>query len=211
MSAEDLVKVLKGSKDPEHDFSKYLDDASLNDLAGFMKTDLMDDSQYIDPQTLSVNGGDAAHGKTLFDAQCANCHGDDGTTIEFRFEGRDATLGTLAMVDPWRFLHKTRFGTPGTAMVIGYDLGWTAQDGRDVLLYAQSLPTGLEVEPQGRRSWSGREGQTGQPGGPAQSIFTGILTALGAIFTGLGFAVVLGLFLIGVIFVVVWLVRGKSK
>jgi hypothetical protein len=113
------------------------------------------------------------------------------------------------VVDPWRFLHKTRFGTPGTDMVIGYDLGWTAQDGRDVLLYAQSLPSGLEVEPQ-EPSLEGRSGESTQPGGPAQSIFTGMLTALGAVFTGLGFAVLLGLFLVGVLLVVVWLVRGSK-
>lgn len=210
LSADDLVKVLKGSMDAEHDFSKYLDDASLNDLAGFMKSSLVDDNQYIDPQTLSVKDGDAAHGKQLFDGQCAKCHGADGEKIEFRFQGRDATLGTLAVVDPWRFLHKTRFGTPGTNMVIGYDLGWEAQDGRDVLLYAQSLPSGLEAEPQ-EPSLNGREGQPAQPGGPAQSIFTGILTALGAIFTGLGFAAVLGISLAFVLLVIVWLVRGKSK
>lgn len=210
MSVDDLVNVLKGSTDKEHDFSKYLDDASLHDLAGFLKSDLVDDSQYIDPQTLSVKGGDAAHGKQLYDGQCAKCHGADGGTLEIRFEGRDASLGTLAVVDPWRFLHKTRFGTPGTEMVIGYDLGWTAQDGRDVLLYAQSLPSGFEVEPQ-EPSLEGRTGESAQPGGPAQSIFTGILTALGAVFTGLGFAVLLGIFLVGVLFVIVWLVRGKSK
>ena len=209
-SVDELVAILKGSQDPEHDFSSYLDDASLNDMAGFLNSALVDDSLYIDAQTLSVKDGDAAKGKTLYDAQCARCHGQDGATLKFRFEGRDATLGTLAVVDPWRFLHKTRFGTPGTEMVIGYDLGWQPQDGRDVLLYAQSLPTGLE-NPAGTPSLSGREGETGQPGGPAQNLFTGILTALGAMATGLGFALVLGIVLIGVIFVVVWLVRGKSK
>ncbi len=210
MSEDDLVKVLSGSTDPEHDFSQYLDDASLNDLAFFLKTGLVDDSQYIDPQTLKVIGGNSAHGKELFDGQCAKCHGEDGLKIMFRFEGSDAGLGTLAVVDPWRFLHKTRFGTPGTEMIIGYDLGWQAQDGRDVLLYAQSLPTNLEQATEAP-SISGDEGETSQPGGPAQSIFTGILTALGAIFTGLGFAVLLGLFMVGVLLVVVWLVRGKSK
>jgi mono/diheme cytochrome c family protein len=209
-SVDELVANLKGSLDPDHDFSSYLDDASLNDLAGFLNSALIDDSLYIDAQTLSVKDGNSAQGKTLYDAQCARCHGEDGSTLKFRFEGRDATLGTLAVVDPWRFLHKTRFGTPGTEMVIGYDLGWQPQDGRDVLLYAQSLPTGLETQPEAP-SLSGREGETGQPGGPAQNLFTGILTALGAMATSLGFALVLGIFLIGVIFVVVWLVRGKSK
>ncbi len=210
-SVDQLVAALSGAGDPEHDFSPYLDEASLNDLAGFLKDSLVDDAEFIDPQTLAVKGGDAAHGETLYNAQCASCHGADGATLPFRFEGRDATLGTLAVVDPWRFLHKTRFGTPGTQMVIGYDLGWTAQDGRDVLLYAQGLPSGLDGQPQSG-ALEGREGESAaQPGGPATGILTGILTALGAVATGVGFAVVLGVFLVGVIFVIVWLIRGKQR
>jgi mono/diheme cytochrome c family protein len=210
MSVEELVGVLKGSQDSQHDFSAYLDDASMNDLAGFLKNELVDDRQYINPQTLAVKDGDATHGQVLYSGQCQRCHGGDGSQIELVFEGQGTSLGRLAVVDPWRFLHKTRFGTPGTDMVIGYDLGWTAQDGRDVLLYAQSLPSGLETPTQAP-ALSGREGQTSQPGGPAQNLFTGILTALGAVFTGLGFAVLMGLFLVGVLLVIVWLVRGKSK
>lgn len=210
-SAEELVSILKGSADPEHDFSAYLDDASLNDLAVFLKTALIDDTQYIDLQTLRVKGGDVGHGGQLYNAQCARCHGEDGAKITFRFEGRDATLGTLAVVDPWRFLHKTRFGTPGTDMVVGFDLGWTPQDGRDVLLYAQSLPSGLVTEQQGGALGELPAETQARPGGPATSFLTGILTALGAVATGVGFAVMLGVFLVGVLFVIVWLVRGSGK
>ena len=62
-SVDELVAILKGSLDPEHDFSSYLDDASLNDLAGFLNSALIDDSLYIDAQTLSVKDGDAAQGE----------------------------------------------------------------------------------------------------------------------------------------------------
>jgi cytochrome c553 len=208
---EEIVAALQGSNNVEHDFSAYLNETQMNDLAVFITTAVIDDNEFIDPQTLAVRGGDAAHGQALYDETCASCHGDDGQGIEFRFEGRQAWLGTLAELDPWRFLHKTRFGTPGTAMPIGYELGWTPQDGRDVLLYARSMPSGLEVRPVDP-SMEGREDPTGpQPGGPATNIFTGILTALAAIATGLGFAVLIGGVLVGVILVLVWLLRGQSK
>lgn len=211
LSEQDMVGVLKGKKDPMHDFSKYLDDASLNDLVGFLKNELINDADFIDPVSLSVKDGDAAHGQGLYDQQCASCHGTDGATLKFRFEGRDASLGTLAVIDPWRFLHKTRFGTPGTPMVIGYDLKWTPQDGRDVLLYAQSLPSGLN-KPAAPPSMDSREGTpVPQVGSPANNLFTGILTAFGAMITSLGFAVLLGVFLIGVIFLLVWLFRDRKK
>jgi hypothetical protein len=127
-----------------------------------------------------------------------------------RFQGVDATLGTIAVIDPWRFLHKTRFGTPGTPMVIGYDLKWTAQEGRDVLLYAQTLPNGLQAGSQPPSV--GQNPNPGQsPAGQSQSFIIGLLTAAGAVLTGLGFAVILGVFLVGVIFIVVWQLRERRK
>jgi len=208
---EEIVATLKGATNPEHNFSASLDDAALNDLASFINQALIDDAETIDPQTLEVKGGDATHGMILYAQTCASCHGVDGKEKSFRFEGRDAWLGTLAALDPWRFLHKTRYGTPGTEMPIGQDLGWTAQDGRDVLLYARSLPTGLEIQGQAP-SFEGQEViTTQQPGGPASSVFTGILTALGAVATGLGFAVILGGLLVGFILLIVWLIRGQKK
>ncbi len=210
MDTAQIVAALQGKTNPQHDFSPYLDDASLNDLAAFLKEGAVDDSQFIDPTSLKVLDGDSAQGKTLYDQRCASCHGSDGAKIAFRFEGTDATLGTLAAVDPWRFLHKTRFGTPGTHMPIGYEQNWTAQEGRDVLLYAQSLPGALPETTQN----PSLEGRPDLPdpstGGPAQNFFTAILTALGAMAASLGFAVLLGGALIGILLLIVWLIRGRK-
>lgn len=210
LSREQIIAQLNGTSDPAHNFKDLIGEGGLNDLAGFITQALIDDAQYINPITLDVIGGDMAHGKTLFDGTCANCHGNDGQKIKFRFEGMDATLGTLATLDPWRFLHKTRFGTPGTAMAsfIGYDQGWKPQDGRDALLYAQTLPTGL-TRATPPAALSGRANTpSGQPGGPAQNWLTGILTAFGAMATSLGFALLAGAALIGIILLLVWAMRG---
>jgi mono/diheme cytochrome c family protein len=210
LSVAELVNVLKGAKDQEHNFSAYMDDAALNDLAQFLKTALVDDRDTIDPTTMAVKGGDPASGKQLYTDQCASCHGADGAKITSRFEGRDATLGTIAAIDPWRFLHKTRYGTPGTDMVIGADLGWTVEQGRDVLLYAQSLPNGLTPAQPGP-SLSGTSLPSQSPAGQSANFFVGLLTALGAMVTSVGFAVVFGAFLIGVIFLIVWSLRERRK
>lgn len=207
---DEIVAFLKGGNNPDHDFSPYLNDALLNDISAFITQDLIDDDEYIDPHTLDVKGGDLSHGEELYGQACAECHGVDGKTIKFRFEGRDAWLGTLATLDPWRFLHKTRFGTPGTQMPIGVELGWNPQDGRDVLLFARSLPTGLEIQ-QPAPSMQGRDMEEVQlTGSPATNLWTGILTAIGAVATGLGFAALVGGLLAGVILLIVWLLRGQK-
>lgn len=208
---DEIMAALKGANNPDHDFSAYLDDAAITDLTNFITQALIDDNEFIDPQTLQIKGGDQAHGEELYTQSCAKCHGTDGKTIAFRFEGRDASLGTLATLDPWRFLHKTRYGKPGTEMTVGAELGWTPQDGRDVVLYARSLPTGLEAQAQ-EPSMEGQMPDTvQQPGGPATSILAGILTALGAVATGLGFAIMIGGVLVGVILLIVWLIRGQKS
>ena len=181
MTVDEIVSHLKGSKDPSHNFSTYIDDASLNSLAVFLKNGLIDDNQYIDSVTLRVKGGSETNGATLYKNACSSCHGDDGQKITFRVEGTDMKLGQVAATDPWLFLHKSRFGNPGTHMAVGYNLGWTAQEGRDVLLYAQTLP-GSEVRT-AQTPVIGEGQVTAVPprGGPPTGILGGITTALGAI------------------------------
>ena len=210
LDAKGIADQLGGKRDPQHDFSAYLSSEDVHDLTDFLQTALVDDAQYIDSVSLQVKGGDRAHGQQLYDGVCAECHGVDGAKIRFRFEGTDASLGALAIRDPWRFLHKTRFGTPGTPMAIGYDLNWTAQDGRDVLLYAQGLPSDLKPAP-GGPVMEDRPVLPGKTGGPAQNTFTGILTAIGAMIAGLGLNVLIGGALVGILLLMVWAVRSRNN
>jgi hypothetical protein len=209
MSQEDIVGFLKGNQDKAHDFSNYLDETDLNQLGIFLKYGTIDDREYIDPISLQVVGGSVSHGKQLYVSTCAECHGEDGKKIVFRTEGVDEYLGSVANRDPWRFLHRTRFGNAGTNMPIGLNLGWTPSDGRDVLAYAQTLPTGGEVpvvEP--TKYVAGISTQV--PGGPATSLFTGILTGL-ATFGGMaGYSLLFigGFVLIGLIVVTILRKRG---
>jgi thiosulfate dehydrogenase len=208
LPAEEIVAHLKGSKDPSHDFSKYIDDANLNKLARFLKEGLGDDSALIDSVTLKAKGGDLARGKHLFESTCARCHGMDGKTIVFRAEGVDEYLGTVASRDPYRFLHRTRFGVAGTEMPVGRDLGWKPADEVAVLAYVQSLPTGFESEPQSNVG----EGSEPSPklGGPQGGLAGGLLTGLAAFFGMLGGSVIFlfGLLVLGML--VVWVLRKRK-
>jgi thiosulfate dehydrogenase len=210
-SVDEIVATLKGAKDPSHDYSKYLDETAMRDLAGFLTTALIDDSQYIDPLSLKVKGGDAAQGKELYDQRCASCHGADGEKDTFRFEGTDATLADLAITDPWRYLHKTRYGTPGTEMPIGSTLGWTPEEGRNVLLYSQSLPAHLLPKMGTPPLQQTRPAVPGQKiGGPVRNFFTGLLTIFSVMGATLIFALFLGAVLISIIFLIVWSIRGRK-
>lgn len=207
-SIDELVGHLKGSKDPAHNFSAYMDDAALTRLAQFLKFGLINDDDYIDNISLKAVGGDAARGKTLYAQTCAECHGADGKKIVFRTEGVNEYLGTVANRDPWRFLHRTRFGVAGVEMPVGAKLGWKVEEGRDVLAYVQTFETGFEVKP------SAGVGQGLQPssavGGPPPGIAGGILTGLLAFIGTVGGAVVFIVILLAVGAGVVMILRKRN-
>ena len=205
---QEIVDHLKGSKDPAHDFSSYMDDASLGRLALFLKFGLIDDDQYIDDVSLKVIGGDQERGKTLYEQVCANCHGMDGKLIVFRTEGVDEDLGSVATRDPWRFLHRTRFGVAGVDMPVGAKLGWSAEDGRDVLAYVQTLPVGV-IPPTTEPASANETPQSPIGGPPSNSILAGMVTGIGSILlVCLGSVVFLGL-LVGLGALVVSALRKK--
>ncbi len=209
MTMGDIVSHLKGSLDPAHNFSTYLDDTSLTQLADFLKFGIIDDTTYINPISLRLIDPDFTHGQKLYQSTCLTCHGEDGKKIVFRIEGIDEYLGNVANRDPWRFLHRTRFGVAGTDMPVGMSLGWQPADGRDVLAFAQTLPTGGEIVNEPTRNPQ----VTPAPllGGPATNLWTGILTSLG---TMAGALVVAGAFMAGFVLlalIVVISLRKRTK
>ena len=79
-----------------------------------------------------------------------------------------------------------------------------------MLLYAQqSFKTGLE-KPTTLPVISGDQTPAGTASGPAQNLFTGILTAIGAVMATAGFVVLLGAILVIIIFIVVWSMRNNK-
>ncbi len=209
MTNTEIIAHLKGSKDPSHDFSKYLKETDLELLAKFLKEGVQDDSVSVDAITLKAIGGNLKNGKELYEGNCAKCHGADGKLIVFRTEGVNEYLGSVATRDPYRFLHRTRFGVAGTKdMPVVRELGWKPADNVDVLTYAQSLPTSVENEPVTN---AGAGSQTSPKlGGPQGGPFGGMFAVFTAVFGMLGMSAffLLGLVILGVL--VVWALRKRN-
>ena len=146
--AAELLAVLKGSTNPDHDFSSVVDEQDCIDLALFMSQDLVDAANFVNPDNTSQ--GNPAQGKGKFDEVCGYCHGPEGNAINFASLAEPEFLGHLAKDNPWEFLHKVRFGQPGWPMPSAITNEWTDQDVTNVLAYAQTLPTTSAV------SWGGQ-------------------------------------------------------
>jgi mono/diheme cytochrome c family protein len=207
LTEEEIVAHLKGANDQAHNFSAYMDDAALGKLAKFLKYGLIDDDQYIDDISLKVIDGNVDNGKKLFEQVCANCHGVDGKQIVFRTEGVNEYLGSVANRDPWRFLHRTRFGVAGVDMPVAARLGWSIEDGRDVLAYVQTLPVEVsQVTPQPGFAY---EQPSTSVGGPPPGLFGGIFTGMG-VFLMMGIAALIFIgALLGIGALVVWVLRKR--
>ncbi|MCP3982150.1 MAG: hypothetical protein GY716_22820 [bacterium] len=119
-----------------------LSDADIDDLVEFLQTLVIDTDNYIDAGAQFI--GDAAQGDALYNgaALCAACHGANGTQINFGTTEDPVFIGTVAVENPWEFIHKVRFGQPDGSMPSYVLNGGTNQDAADIGLHAQSLPTG---------------------------------------------------------------------
>jgi hypothetical protein len=105
--------------------------------------------------------------------------------------GHRQSLGDVASRDPYRFLHRSRFGVAGVVMPIGRDLGWST-DSHDVLAYVQTLPHAQRTD---RPGWRRRRLRA-RPAGrrPTPGVFGGIFTGLGVFFGMFGMSI---LFILG--------------
>lgn len=141
-SQAEVLSWLNGSANANHDFSSYLDSDATRDLIAFLRTRLVDTDLMINP----TNGGalgNAEEGRKDFQASCADCHGADGSEINFGTEDSPLYLADIAVADPWRFVHKTRFGaTVAPTMPASEELGWSLGRVTNLLAVAQGLTRG---------------------------------------------------------------------
>ena len=137
----EILAILKASTNPDHDFSVYMDDQALTDLALFMSETLMDYSAYINADK-SLVGGDAAEGETFVGEVCMECHGPKGLSLNFGDVNEPEYQGTIALDNPWEFMHKIRYGQPGFAEMPSLVDDATLAS---VLAHIATFPTGSPV------------------------------------------------------------------
>ncbi len=114
MTPSELLSLLS---DPNgHAYASVLGEQDLADLAVFVAEWTIDTREYIAADASFI--GDPTRGAEAFAANCAACHGAQGlnTTVVGGEPGFEDFPGLIADDNPQEFLHKIRFGQPGTAM-----------------------------------------------------------------------------------------------
>lgn len=116
-----------------------LTDEDIWDVVKFVLTGLVDTDIHI-----AVDGtffGSVDFGSFRYSQACLNCHGPDGKSLNFGTPADPEFVGTVAAFNPWEFLHKVRFGHPGSPMVGTELLQWNISRASDIGAFAQNLPT----------------------------------------------------------------------
>ncbi len=135
----EILGMLQGSTNADHDFSAVMDEQALTDLAIFISEEMADMSVYVNTDKTPVSS-DVALGEELF-GECADCHGPEGLARNFHTAVNDPEyVGGLAAGNPWEALHKIRVGQPGTDMMSAVDAGWSDEEIAALLAYVQTLP-----------------------------------------------------------------------
>ena len=141
MDANEVLGILKGSTNADHDFSAYMDDQALTDIALFLSEYLMDYSTLINDDK-SLVGGDTTAGEEFFASNCIDCHGPQGLALNFGNGAEPEYQGTIAIDNPWEFMHKARFGQPAfPEMPALEDLGVTIEEYANLLAHTATFPT----------------------------------------------------------------------
>ncbi len=134
-SVDAVAAAIRGGP---HGFTKkMIDDEQMGYLAAFVSRGLDDMNMYIDAKSGDVKG-DPKKGASIFQTNCAACHGFQGQALNWGDDKEPGFVGTEANANPWEVLHKIRNGHPGVEMISlrAFDI----QVAVDVLAYTKTLP-----------------------------------------------------------------------
>ncbi len=115
-----------------------LTDEDVWDAVKFVLTGQVDTDSHIDSG--GVFYGSSPLGSVWYGRACFNCHGEDGTQVNFGTPADPEYVGTVAVANPWEFLHKARYGHPGSGMLGTEILQWDIIRASDIGAYTQSMP-----------------------------------------------------------------------
>jgi mono/diheme cytochrome c family protein len=123
-------------------YEGLISDDGIWDLTKFIVDGLIDNRLIVDYSSPDMNEIippiDLDNGETLFNNICADCHGVDGEGLAaFGTEG--ISLNDVALGNPVEFMHKIRMGQPATIMPSMVKDGYSTNDAKDVLAWAQTL------------------------------------------------------------------------
>lgn len=136
----DLLKANPLDVPGGHDMDAFgMSDADIWDVVKMTLEGVVDTDDHIDESGAFV--GSELGGSIDFSQVCLSCHGPDGRDIDMGHSGDPEYVGTVANDNPWEFLHKIRFGNPGTPMPSTDLLRWNVSLAANVGVFAQTLPT----------------------------------------------------------------------
>jgi len=122
-----------------HDMDAYgMTEQDVWDVVKMTREGVIETDEHID--VIGDFIGSSVVGESSYRASCGSCHGQDGTNINFGSDSDPEYVGGLARRNPWEFLHKVRFGHPGSSMPSAELLRREPSQAADIGAYSATLP-----------------------------------------------------------------------
>ena len=138
LSGHPPAKIARAIKRGFHKYdASMLPDYLINKIALFISKGQVHMPDFIDFKTKKAKGN-SKEGRGPYQNFCANCHGFDGRTINFKSEKKPEFIGTVARKSPWELLHKVINGHPASQMPALRDFPDVYL--KNILSYTQTLP-----------------------------------------------------------------------
>ncbi|MEK6256376.1 MAG: hypothetical protein N2C13_03540 [Chloroflexota bacterium] len=139
LSNNEILAALDGTNNPDHNFSELINNHALVDIIAFLRTKQVDIALIIDYEDNTALGREET-GRDVYGDYCIECHGFDGSALNFDTAGTPEFIGDLALENPWKFIHRVRFGRPLSEFHAFENVGLSLQNITDALTYSQTLP-----------------------------------------------------------------------
>jgi len=145
-----LINAIKNgvanSELDDHDFGRFLSEEDISVLADFILDGEQGIAKTSNEYNDYLNNGSPANGLLIYQSNnlgsCQSCHGVKGMSVP------TVDIGVVANTNPQEFLHKIRFGQPGSIMLpskVGF-MGLSVKEASDVLAYVKLMSTDSELE-----------------------------------------------------------------
>lgn len=142
---------LDGTNNTRHDFSSFLTVEASRDITAFLQYGVIENSILMN-ESGNIEGSKTI-GERLYKNSCLECHGSDGSKLNFATAEKPVFIGNVAAENPLRIHHLVRFGhielQVGKSGKLGFDLDQVT----NLVAYTQQLPNSEGIFENG-----GREG-----------------------------------------------------
>jgi mono/diheme cytochrome c family protein len=140
----EILGWLDGTKNSDHDFSKYLTIESGSQLLSFFR-----DERFLKwaatNEVEAIESGNVSDGEEIYKQYCFECHGPQGAKVNFGSISKPRFLGDIMSTNGARIIHHLEFGSVSHEELFDREINLGDEDLLDLAKYLGQMPVSTSV------------------------------------------------------------------